>query len=169
MKRRLFPILSAASLALAISAMGLWIVSYWYGQHVAYTYRPGAPWAVRDYQLDSAAGSLEFRYAVGWLTASYEPGWKSFSYKPDDNAFAWPKGWWFAYESYDGGSSVHDYTLAVPYWLLTSLFLIFPACWLRRFRRRQRLGLCLNCGYDLRATPERCPECGRVPSKPTAM
>ena len=56
----------------------------------------------------------------------------------------------------------------VPWWILLPPLALLPGTWLRgRFRRRRRrtLGLCLKCGFDLRATPDRCPECGIAPSK----
>ena len=44
-----------------------------------------------------------------------------------------------------------------------ALLLINVAWYWRDFRKRPRPGFCRNCGYDLRATPDRCPECGHQP------
>ena len=40
---------------------------------------------------------------------------------------------------------------------IMTLWAVAPAY---RRRKRKKLGLCLKCGYDLRGSKDRCPECG---------
>jgi hypothetical protein len=61
--------------------------------------------------------------------------------------------------------------VTAPYWSMLSVFATIPLMQTvyhlrqRRARHRSATGHCIRCGYDLRATPERCPECGTVPGK----
>jgi len=74
------------------------------------------------------------------------------------------------YASRSGGAphAERELTAWVPYWLLLPLLSALPL-WLvtthrvrRRGAARRSRGQCATCGYDLRATPNRCPECGAV-------
>ena len=54
----------------------------------------------------------------------------------------------------------------VPFWSLTAVTGVLPvAVFLRGRLRRRRVSrrACAECGYDMRGSPERCPECGTVP------
>jgi hypothetical protein len=60
--------------------------------------------------------------------------------------------------------------ITVPHWALVLITGTPPVAWattrlLRRMRARAReiRRLCPRCGYDLRASPGTCPECGAVP------
>jgi hypothetical protein len=62
----------------------------------------------------------------------------------------------------------------LAFWLLAAVFSVSPILRIRAALReseedyRRSDGLCPTCGYDLRATPERCPECGAAVPAHTA-
>jgi hypothetical protein len=56
--------------------------------------------------------------------------------------------------------------VTAPHWSVVAASGALPLLWLaagardRRRRLRGERNQCPSCGYDLRATPGRCPECG---------
>jgi hypothetical protein len=53
--------------------------------------------------------------------------------------------------------------LVIPGWFVLPALSALPVWWLwARYRasRARNVGFCPVCGYDLRAMPDRCPECG---------
>ena len=65
--------------------------------------------------------------------------------------------------------SIDERAIVIPHWFAAMLFALVPAWWvlgpLRRQSKRRKLVLCLHCGYDLRASLERCPECGTAATR----
>jgi hypothetical protein len=58
---------------------------------------------------------------------------------------------------------VNEWRLEGDFWLLSLVLAALPLAWpcfAARYRRVAR-DACPWCGYDLRATPDQCPECGK--------
>jgi hypothetical protein len=79
---------------------------------------------------------------------------------PDFLLFRFAK-WSYLFEDDDGLVSQH--IIGTPAWFVTGVTSLPVLFALRRFLRRRyrvRNALCVACGYDLRGTPDQCPECG---------
>ncbi|MEA2736410.1 MAG: hypothetical protein QOE14_2861 [Humisphaera sp.] len=147
MRRRAFGIAVVVSLLLCGAAVVLWVRSHFVRDDLMY--RSVNLWSVRGQcRLGFAAPPTHFK----WMTDANIAPRAMYNY-PD-----------FSWETSNGRPQ-----LCVPHWFVVLVFAASPAAWLIgyvRSRHRRNSGRCSSCGYDLRATPDRCPECGTVSNPP---
>jgi hypothetical protein len=184
MIRRLFTLLRALSLVLCVATCVFWVRGYFVADEWIVSHeRPGEALVdKRQLVARSGHGGWEFSYKHFRLIESSLPRDDRFSLDhfgydvvsagtvADQLGFSADR---FVSRSFRGAfaSGTRDFlTIRFPCWFLLALFAAAPLVHLRKLRlaRRERLrqsgGLCPGCGYDLRASPDRCPECGAVPA-----
>jgi hypothetical protein len=175
--------LAVLSLLLCVALAGLWRSS-----QRQYLYGIGHRWSVVSLfgqPFEWAWKSIDGHVELEWRRRTQPvPGprfadWQAFvawrSQFPSDARYAR-----FGFAAYAGpfilyantGTSMEGSVrgIIVPYWLPVILLGVLPARLLlhsiRASRSRRRslrgAGICRRCGYDLRATPDRCPECGAL-------
>ena len=155
MFRILLKATTVLSLALWVAAVVLWLRSYRVVDSVSWN--GSRPFT----KLSTSDCTLEF-WAFARHNEDFGTGWSYDSWPNERPEYVW--GW---YEIRADG----QLKVAVPCWVLclaTAVFAIASTL-ARHIRAKHRaVGTsCRNCGYDLRATPDRCPECGTVPPAPT--
>ena len=170
-KRRLFTILSALSLLLLVAVVFVWVRSYDPGDFATYYDSP------KHVEFLSSDGLL--RVSWGSLTSKEyppEPGWDVSFWRRDGGHLAVKADlrsgttMGFRYERWrrqTADLAADARMITIPYWSIAAVCAVGPVVVLWRWRReRHRVarGRCRACGYDLRATPGRCPECGMAVS-----
>ena len=153
MKRRLFNFAAALSLVLGIGIAALWLVGQERENIFALgTLQRGVGLINSESCVALWAGDIALPTNRRTVNDSDAPG--------------------LLYRTMSGPP--RTYMLFIRHWLLLLITLPPPLAWFLTARLRERMlrrseGLCCHCGYNLRATPERCPECGAVPSPPPTV
>jgi hypothetical protein len=180
MRRKLFILTAIASAVLFVGICLLWLRSRVVRDY-AWTWLPWPSDAgvqrCLKFDADSGGGQLELSWKV-WTAAQRNafgfttlPGkdyfFRTFPDVPQDYARSIPPTNWntLGFKYYSGATHSSIY---FPYWSGALLTAVLPGAWMMQHQRRHRrakAGHCPACGYDLRASPDRCPECGAVPNR----
>jgi hypothetical protein len=191
LRRILLNALTALSLILFAATVGLWIESYgqrpgvygvglhspsWYGQAMSFRgtllishVRGSGYTAMRASNWPAARDGLHLvrRGAYGAGVIGGGSGGRAADAPPVPGNMAFT-GVSLGGEKGMGNPAVRVrvITIGIPYWVAALVFggVVSWSLWLAR-RRHHTPGVCAHCGYDLRATPDRCPECGTIPAR----
>lgn len=190
MRRRVTPIISALSLLLGLATCVLWLrastsfdeiaipccgghlvrlindrwgiwigwIGQWNGFTDARLYSSPAGGPTRGVWIEITEPGREHRWGAGAYDQSLLPR-GSYGIAPAEVEEGGLAIW-----NSKGPLPFKDVTL--PRWMVLAAAMLLPSMSAGRSirglirRRRSRQGCCAACGYDLRATPARCPECG---------
>ena len=139
--------LTALSLALCAGMLGMWVRGF-LPTHLRFEAKQGRLVVYANEMSDAA-----FEHAMGAMAIS-------------PMALPWDWDRFGVAKVRMGFFGADTLIVAVSFLWLAAALAILPAWWIvdrLRRRRRGRGNRCVRCGYDLRATPDRCPECGTVP------
>lgn len=186
--RKLVHLIALASFLLCAATVVFWVRSYTPGPHYVRlgTYPPdwfgicffhttvakpgtkGSAGEMREFLIVSERGVATFHYAKQFHPLLVPEQIENLRLISERNSI------WRPASPHNGapdvaGSIIPDsgqttrHSLAVSHWLLmvlTGALPVWSVCRALNGPKRGRAGLCPICSYDLRATPERCPECG---------
>jgi hypothetical protein len=181
MKRRLFNLAAVLSLLLCVATAGFWGWSYW--RFCGLQHSSMSTSDVRINGLSGGWGTVIVAHQVltpvtkqsnvlslnfgGWrASAALNPQaimGRALSTARTEGFERAGLGWRHGRKTWNVGTMSDERLLFLPCWLLVLVFAALPFNWCRsamRRRQKARVGLCPKCGYDLRESPDRCPECG---------
>jgi hypothetical protein len=163
-RRRLFNLASVLSLTLSVAMIPLWIESHRWKRGVAFATSARSFTLIQRYGRICLMTSETDKPQPLHVFRKRQSNFGNNSV--DRPAFRFV-GFGFERSGYivASGATRHALLFTVPFWFVMLVIGLVPMCWgLRAWRNahRRRPGMCAKCGYDLRASPERCPECGTV-------
>jgi hypothetical protein len=179
--RGLLNLLTLLSLLLCLAVAGLWVRSHWRADTFNHAYqRDGRHGVLLRAEFNSGTARIS-RYDAEYVGPESDdagtvlpqrirnlPWWHDrISRLPDRLSERLLLGFGYERTRVGGNPPMSEQvrTVTAPLWVGVAVFGILPlllALRLDRRRRRAEAGLCACCGYDLRASPGRCPECGEA-------